>query len=84
MEWQSIESSPRDGTEFLCLWKPIVGDAQIVVARWQDERYIPWVGLFAVNAKQMDGKGSISALSGGFPETKVLATHWMPLPAPPA
>jgi hypothetical protein len=82
-EWQPIETAPKDGSDFLCYWTPIVGDPQIVVARWQDERCAPWVGLMGVNVKALNGKGTISALEGGFPVSRILASHWMPLPAPP-
>lgn len=80
-EWRVFGTEPKDGSDFLCYWQPFYGPAQIVVARWNQE--LPFVGLYAVDPKSLDGRGSISRIEGGFPELKVLATHWMPLPPPP-
>lgn len=80
-DWRPIETAPKDGTEFLCWWKPIQGDGEVVRARWNNDP--PWIGFYGLNVSGMNGRSSISDLSGGWPETKLLATHWMPLPDPP-
>jgi hypothetical protein len=67
MDWQPIETAPRDGTVFLAAYKlghgPWVG-----VMQWQffsekkdDGRFYSWTQLTETHK----------------------ATHWMPLPEPP-
>jgi len=73
MDWQPIETAPRDGTPFLALnqfsdkEEPEVIQVQV----WDDNeqglvRYIPFV------------KRGISR-----PCIHLYPTHWMPLPQPP-
>jgi len=74
MEWQPIETAPRDGREIL-VW----GEYQQVatarysewekrfVASWEDSSVIEYQGDFGTDYK-----------------TLATITHWMPLPAPPA
>lgn len=71
MEWQPIETAPRDGTEILIyLGSPW---AAVEKAQW----YEPWRNWqkenidWSENPKEQFGIGS------------AIPTHWMPLPAPP-
>ena len=73
MEWQPIETAPKDGTEVL-LWgsaessphaRPHLGSEDVERAAWADDCWI-------VTSAQ------VSDLY--VPEP----THWMPLPDPPA
>lgn len=67
MEWQPIETAPKDGNEFLvALWGEDFGTVQLAVVFWNDNNpTFPWCTA--------DGPGyHLDA-----------ATHWMPLPNPP-
>lgn len=72
MDWQTIESAPRDGTLVL-----LTDGYHLAVAAWVPELY--------PHADQRNAYWAISDwhnepihLRGGY-----AATHWMPLPAPP-
>lgn len=70
MEWQPIETAPKDGTDFLAGWAAIEpdpfcdGKACIEIVRYNDRGVVC---------------GGLNRDCGmSFP------THWMPLPKPPA
>ena len=73
MEWQSIESAPKDGTYILVypgLWTGISAS----IARWDDDEYAArpmpyWRRIDANNRIRLDRYTPPS--------------HWMPLPDPP-
>ena len=73
MEWQPIETAPKDGTPVLVLFAKDPNDADdedwILVVEWHDmgsELAFPW-----------------RAPDGGTGYNPERATHWMPLPNPP-
>ncbi len=76
MDWQPIETAPRDGEPVL-IWKPDerrVGE-YMMAAYWDDSQngFVPVGGVHK--------QGYFSTLQGrdqGYP------THWMPLPTAPA
>ena len=80
MDWQPIETAPRDGTEVL-LWCAPHSDMEmdsIFAAAWVtdagDEKrpYSTWI------IPQADDK------EGGWADTlRWMPTHWMPMPEPP-
>lgn len=68
MEWQSIETAPKDGTEVLVYDAGMIeaGMSTIQQAYWhRDRRYLS------------GGEWRVSALHRSEP------SHWMPLPSPP-
>lgn len=72
--WQTMDSAPRDGTE-VDLWIDHVGGAQHrqPACHFHCEEWLYWGGdpeIGWLNAEELD--------SG------VVATHWRPLPPPPA
>lgn len=77
-EWQPIETAPKDGTEILLLFTepPFgAGDTNIAVGFWSNTTSVwdeetPWF------ASEADSK-PLTAFGAK-------ATHWMPLPPPPA
>ena len=80
MDWQPIETAPKDGTWMLvaCRWirdpeEEGLGDWCRIVRWAADERYkgFPWA--------TMDPEGI--AFGGTIKEG--VPTHWMPLPEPP-
>lgn len=92
-EWRPIATAPRDGTPVLLYLDPpvdtsaIIGDfgtAEIcVVVGWPTTSYdnprkMVW-GCGFCEEGAADSYGVSSAL-----EYAVTASHWMPLPAPPA
>jgi len=75
MEWQPIETAPKDGTVIL-LWDPS-GETPWVVAMWSaDDRpfvneFGPFVWLVGANPRYSE------RIAENVP------THWMPMPEPP-
>jgi hypothetical protein len=68
MEWQPIESAPRDETWLLLYW----GDEQ----PWQVEANGMALGFWSIEgADWFDSEAASNPL--------LAPTHWMPLPAPP-
>lgn len=75
MNWQPIETAPKDGTEIL-IFRPI------------GTQHDPW--MFVATWQQCDGCGSVVDggifMSNACVDSYVgttHATHWMPLPEPP-
>jgi hypothetical protein len=75
MEWQPIETAPRDGTRILA----IVGE--------NDDRHMSHQRgrMFCIRYETFGGKfggWGVYPGYGGAPDSTF--THWMPLPEPPA
>jgi hypothetical protein len=70
MNWQPIETAPKDGTRFLAYQHigETLGDA-IQACQWISEQHPAYRGAHIVTTWDYD------SFSG--------ATHWMPLPEPP-
>lgn len=73
MNWQPIETAPRDGTEFLA-YSTRCGKCDVVV--WRD---FGSYGYF--DPVQSDGECGPFENEFGYGSDD--ATHWMPLPEPP-
>lgn len=69
MEWQGIESAPKDGTVILG-WR-----FYPVAIMWTGDHEWAW------EAVQLDGYSKLA--SNAFIEGDIALTHWMPLPEPP-
>ena len=75
-EWEPIETAPKDGTQFLAMLSN--GWYSLLRARSTD-RYSHWVGsgetppIVETHPADTDWEKTYT----------ILATHWMPLPAPP-
>lgn len=70
MDWQSIETAPRDGTEVLGFWSYVY-----------IEDTGPTIGMSVVSWEKHDfGEGWTDG--DGLANAGVY-THWMPLPEPP-
>jgi hypothetical protein len=67
MDWQPIETAPKDGTE-IDLWSPIC--KRIPDCKWLDRYATGWF------TRGDRGWEEIST-------AMISPTHWMPLPAPP-
>lgn len=68
VNWQPIETAPRDGTWILCLLDRVYADNNrqtCVVVRWLESNRIADVGSWIDEEYSYD------------------VTHWMPLPEPP-
>lgn len=68
MEWQPIETAPKDGTQILLFWPYITQEGGVTTGHWYragegvpDRWYSPIVNGYATPP-----------------------THWMPLPSPPS
>jgi len=81
MEWQPIETAPKDGTNFFC-WvsaeqygetdegqQYIVDVSQVDFCMWMDFPEAPDGGWFEPACGQIADRQAV--------------THWMPLPPPP-
>lgn len=67
MEWQPIDTAPKDGTRILVYDAFYAGR----IAVCQFDSYFEWVERGADYATEVWGLGEMSP------------THWMPLPEPP-
>ena len=76
MEWQPIESAPRDGSPFLIWDGRELGVGMILPKSYAG---IPFASMRAAWISDRDEDWNIYL--GGKEVTD--ATHWMPLPAPP-
>lgn len=70
MDWQPIETAPKDGRTIL-----VFDDGEVVTVKWRyDDR---WGGAWGSEDYIQDGSIYDDALIAHSP------THWMPLPDPP-
>jgi len=77
LEWQPIETAPKDGSEVLGVYKPESYSADYSIIRW-NERRKTWVAM-------ADGSDSIQSQGDTWTYYhEPYITHWMPLPKPPA
>ena len=82
MNWQPIETAPKDGTEIL-VWRYDIGS--VLIARWDapanfmTDRECEEIGP---GAEQYDWL-YVDFVAGGRMEGPEAPTHWMPLPEPP-
>ena len=83
MEWQPIETAPKDGTEILALY-PVtvhgVRKADYSIVRWErtHNSIHRWVA-------QADGQRAIESQGDTWTDyIEPFVTHWMPLPEPPS
>ena len=67
-EWKPIETCPKTPTARL-VWVP--ENQCIYCVAWKEDREYPWSGTWVI-------------FGGGHRDAIKRATHWMPLPAPPA
>ena len=69
MQWQPIETAPKDGTRILAYWPDTYGNNSAVqVETW----WGPW------------GKASTWQSAFEWADGACVPTHWMPLPPPPS
>jgi len=82
MEWQPIETAPKDGTEVIACFSNNYGFQE------NPTTYGPWTCAFR-NGKWMASWGdraviySESWAGTEYQEAEIDPTHWMPLPSPP-
>jgi len=73
MEWQPIETAPKDGSSIL-VYPPTWGSKACSIASFEDDKYANKPRPYW---RRDDDLGR-STISRGIPPT-----HWMPLPEPP-
>lgn len=74
MEWQPIETAPKDGTRVL-IWSMIHTAGKAVGARWNDDRYAKKPRPYwQTDTIRIDGVDQCRAYPPEF---------WVPLPPPP-
>mgnify|MGYP003501912451 FL=1 len=80
MDWQPIETAPKDGTDILVYFAPITGR----LSGWWK---VSWENLYG-DRTPADGSWCVDDNKHGpYPLRGYCAgddTHWMPLPEPPA
>lgn len=78
MDWQPIETAPKDGTWFVAVCCGEAGSYE--VARYQPYHFYKFVeqegGLFKKEINMTDEWGGANNMHR--------MTHWMPLPKPPS
>ncbi len=78
MDWQPIETAPKDGTEVVG-WFPYHSTAtlggSVFVMRWNDDRY---------HKRPVPYWEASGWVWGRRDQREKQPTHWMPLPDPPA
>jgi hypothetical protein len=73
MDWQPIETAPKDSTHFMMLYSP--EDGSIWWAKWQGGR---WYGVDVLGlTREGASLGDPDVVTGWF------VSHWMPLPDAP-
>lgn len=79
MEWQPIETAPKDGTKFLAMlsngWYEILSSPVEM-----DGYYDWWSAMGGVDIPIVESHPKNTDWSKS---NTILATHWMPLPEPP-
>lgn len=82
MEWQPIETAPKDGTVIL-FWSTRDG---VCIGRWCEQKYKRWEAVDETT-QRLAGVDDYSDWSANNGESVGMwskgATHWMPLPEPP-
>lgn len=76
MEWQPIETAPRDGTAIL-IYMPEASRLKVREACWAT----PWEGAPDEQCYWMTPHGPAGR---GYTILPMSVTHWMPLPEPPS
>ena len=82
MEWQPIETAPKDGTEIVAVFSKDYGFQEAPTV------YGPWTVAFR-RGRWMASWGGDSVIeresdfSTEYKEAEMDPTHWMPIPAPP-
>lgn len=79
MNWQPIETAPKDGT-FVLVWRGSNDSRRwppVVVAQYQEEKTFTWEGGNKKNVHLKEWRAASTGMSVGQP------THWMPLPPDP-
>lgn len=76
MEWQPIETAPRDGTTIL-IYMPEASRLKVREACWAT----PWEGAPDEQCYWMTPHGPAGR---GYTILPMAVTHWMPLPEPPS
>lgn len=76
MEWQPIETAPKD--ERILLYRPTAGFTwtRVVIGRFDSDRY--------AKRPRPYWQHDLEHLAGKAEGRAVNPTHWMPLPAPPS
>lgn len=69
MNWQPIETAPKDGSQVL-LWLPLGSGGQVMIGKWITPYFNGDIDRTSPPRWDVDTEG------GKF-------THWMPLPEPP-
>ena len=74
MEWQPIETAPKDGTAIL-VFPPSLSGVQASIAKWDKDEYARRPKPYW---KRLDAHGR------AFISREKPPTHWMPTPPPPS
>lgn len=77
MEWQPIETAPKDGTDVL-LWGKWAGEVS-----GPTENIVIDIGFFTDGSSDYAGKFWWALKTGDAYMCWINPTHWMPLPTPP-
>jgi len=78
-EWQSIETAPKDGSQFIAFFPDFRDGYQVRISRWQDHETREY-GKTTYHDQSWDA-GTWMGLRPG--DQKPQPSHWMPLPLPP-
>jgi hypothetical protein len=81
MEWQPIETAPKDGTRVI-LWRGFISFGEwpeMIIAQWDDGA---WRWPDPRENPSTHGEWADYDLMDGY-EDADSPTHWMPLPDPP-
>ena len=83
MEWQPIETAPKDGKEILLLGVDCQTYTKTVISHgsWKIDAYDTWETV--VNTETEVRKILVHREEGYWSSFAASPTHWMPLPSPP-